>query len=977
MISALLMITLGRSLRDRPNPAKREHTDVYSGPGFGKCASLNPAKKIVVEMKKFGICHNRGQLMRIAETIFARCGGSAFQRALALLTLALGFGLGVTPLPGVAATIVVNSSDDTGSADTCTLRQAVVSMNAGSVAGTGCVNSGSGFHTVDTINFDVTTFPNGGANTITLADASTSTLSIDGSNNLTIDASANGQVTIQRPSGATNAFGIISQGQPGGGELTLSYLTLSNAVYSGVANTFANGILTLDHCTVTGTLGSGITVVGILTLIDSTISGSSGGNAGGGIYANTGGQGSVTVINSTISGNVAQEGAGIYTSMPLTLTNSTVTGNHAIPGGGGGIYALGTGAIVTLTNSTISANQGDGFLGANSQPLVINSIIAGNTTDDLNCFCDPAPGSSGNFIGGDPQLGALANNGGPTWTLLPSRGSPVIDAIACTNAPATDQRGIARPQGAQCDIGAVEATLAELALLPPTITKIFGAATIPELSTTSLTFTIANPNVTDSLTGIAFTDSLPAGMVVATPNGLTNTCGGTATADAGASSASLSGATLTAGASCTMAVVVQGTTPGDKNNSVQVNSTNGGIGNTSNAALTVTTAPPVIQKSFGASTIPPNGTTSLTFTISNSNPAESLIGVAFIDSLPAGMVVAVPNGLTNTCGGAVTADAGASSASLSDATLAAGASCTMAVVVQSTTPGLKYNSVQVNSTNGGLGNTSNATLTVGTDTIYSNGFDGAVILTLGSGFSQPTGVAVDASGNVFVADYNHDLVKEILAPGYTTINTLTNGLVFAFGIAVDASGNVFVADWDHDVVQEILAPAYTTLSPFGSGLNHPNGVAVDANGNVFVADTYNNAVKEILAPDYTTVITLGSGFDQPYGVAVDASGNVFVADLSNINPVKEILAAGGYTTVIPLGSAFSFSSPFGVAVDASGNVFVADTYNNAVKEILAPDYTTVITLGSGFDHPHGVAVDAIGNVFVADYGNNAVKKIVR
>ncbi|WP_207215834.1 NHL repeat-containing protein [Pseudolysobacter antarcticus] len=783
--------------------------------------------------------------MRIAETIFARCGGSAFQRALALLTLALG--LGVTPLPGVAATIVVKSSGDTGSAATCTLRQAVVSMNAGSVAGTGCVNSGaSAFHTVDTINFDVTTFPIGGANTITLADVSTGTISIDANKNLTIDANANGNVTIQRPSGATNNFAIISQGQPGGGELTLSHLTLSNAAYSGVANTFANGSLTLTNCTVTGTVGSGITVSGNLTLINSTVSGNYGGSVGGGIYGNTGGSGSVTVINSTISGNVASQGAGIYTSMPLTLTNSTVTGNHAHPGGGGGIYAIGVGAIVTLTNTTISANQGDGFLGANVQPLLINSIIAGNTTQDLNLYSSPAPGSSGNFIGGDPQLGALANNGGPTWTMLPARGSPVVDAIACTNAPATDQRGIARPQGAQCDIGAVEATLAEK-LLPPTIKKIFGAATIPDLSTTSLTFTIANPNAMDSLTGVAFTDSLPAGMVVATPNGLTKTCGGTATAAAGASSASLSGATLAAGTSCTMVLVVQGTTPGVKNNSVQVNSTNGG-----------------------------------------------------------------------------------------------------------------------------LGNTSNATLAVRDDTIYSNGFEVAVILTLGSGFNQPNGVAVDANGNVFVADTNNSAVKEILVPGYTTVITLGSGFSYPAGVAVYPSGNVFITD--NNSVKEILAPGYTTAITLGSGFSYPIGIAVDASGNVFVADTDNNAVKEMLAPGYTTINTLGSGFNSPYGVAIDASGNVFVADTNN-NAVREILAAGGYTTVITLGS--GFNSPYGVAVDASGNVFVADTYNNAVKEMLAPGYTTVITLGSEFNQPYGVAVDALGNVFVADTGNNAVKEIVR
>jgi len=122
-----------------------------------------------------------------------------------------------------------------------------------------------------------------------------------------------------------------------------------------------------------------------------------------------------------------------------------------------------------------------------------------------------------------------------------------------------------------------------------------------------------------------------------------------------------------------------------------------------------------------------------------------------------------------------------------------------------------------------------------------------------------------------------------------------------------------------------------------------------------------------------TIVTLGSGFFNPSGVAVDGSSNVFVADAGH-SAVKEILAAGGYTTVNTLGS--GFNSPPGVAVDGSENVFVADAGNNAVKLLLSPAYTAVITLGSGFNAPSGVAVDGSGNVFVGDTGNQAVKEIV-
>jgi DNA-binding beta-propeller fold protein YncE len=260
--------------------------------------------------------------------------------------------------------------------------------------------------------------------------------------------------------------------------------------------------------------------------------------------------------------------------------------------------------------------------------------------------------------------------------------------------------------------------------------------------------------------------------------------------------------------------------------------------------------------------------------------------------------------------------------------------------------------------------------------------------TLGSGFNDPTGVAVDSAGNLFVADYGHSAVKEILAAGgYTTINTLAvaNGnFNHPTGVAVDGSGNVFVADQYNNAVKEILAAGgYTTVSTLAvanGNFNYPTGVAVDASGNVFVADQLHSAVKEILvAGGYTTVNTLAAvngHFNHPPGVAVDGSGNVFVADQGN-NAVKEILAAGGYTTVNTLAVAKgNFSGPTGVAVDASDNVFVADFFNAEVKEILAAGgYTTVVTLGSGITEPYGVAVGAPGTIYVADYAATAIVKL--
>jgi sugar lactone lactonase YvrE len=204
-------------------------------------------------------------------------------------------------------------------------------------------------------------------------------------------------------------------------------------------------------------------------------------------------------------------------------------------------------------------------------------------------------------------------------------------------------------------------------------------------------------------------------------------------------------------------------------------------------------------------------------------------------------------------------------------------------------------------------------------------FTPTVATYIGSGFSAPRGVAVDAYGDVFVADYQNNAVKEVLPNG--TIRTIGSGFNYPQGVAVDAAGDVFVADTNHHAVKEVLPNG--TIRTIGSGFSSPTGVAVDAAGDVFVADTNHNAVKEVLPNG--TILTIGSGFNRPTGVAVDAAGDVFVADSQN-DAVKEVLPNG---TIRTIGSRSSYR-PYGVAVDAAGDVFVDDNRNNRVVELSPP-----------------------------------------
>ena len=236
--------------------------------------------------------------------------------------------------------------------------------------------------------------------------------------------------------------------------------------------------------------------------------------------------------------------------------------------------------------------------------------------------------------------------------------------------------------------------------------------------TSLLTISIVTGNPTPGLTGVGLIDNLPAGLVVATPNNLTNNCGGTVTATAGSNAITLTGGALGPTTVCNFSLNVTGTTVGTKTNTTGAVTSDQGTGNTATASVSVgLLTPPTISKVFGAASIPVNGTTSLTFTITNPNAATSISGVGFTDTLPAGLVVATPSGAAGTCStaaqGVVTAVAGSGSVSMATANLQPNQSCSLSVNVKSTQLGVLVNTTgTVTSLEAGPGNTATASITV-------------------------------------------------------------------------------------------------------------------------------------------------------------------------------------------------------------------------------------------------------------------------
>ncbi|MBZ5623596.1 MAG: IPT/TIG domain-containing protein [Acidobacteriia bacterium] len=309
-------------------------------------------------------------------------------------------------------------------------------------------------------------------------------------------------------------------------------------------------------------------------------------------------------------------------------------------------------------------------------------------------------------------------------------------------------------------------------------------------------------------------------------------------------------------------------------------------------------------------------------------------------------------------------------------------------------------------------------------------------------FFNIEGLSLDEKGNLYIADTGHFRLFRVATDG--TISTVAGngnqsdsgdgggatsaGLGGPIGVAVDASGNMFLSELSNRIRK--ITPGGTITTVAGNGaeaysgdggsastaqLNSPWGIAVDARGNLFISDSGNHTVRKV-APDGTISTVAGTGLagfsgdggaatgaqlNTPLGIALDSAGNLYVADCRN-QRVRRVSASGSITTIAGNGmpgyagdggpaTQAGLSCPHGVAVDSDGSLYIGDTENNRVRRV-GPDGVISTNAGTGAQGfggdggpaakaqlyaPTSLALDASGNLFIADTGNSMIRKVTR
>ena len=334
------------------------------------------------------------------------------------------------------------------------------------------------------------------------------------------------------------------------------------------------------------------------------------------------------------------------------------------------------------------------------------------------------------------------------------------------------------------------------------------------------------------------------------------------------------------------------------------------------------------------------------------------------------------------------------------------------------------------------------------NTVSGNGNHGDGGLASAADLYTPGGVAVDSAGNVFIADTVHNAIREVMKSSGKIITVAGNGsfgysgdggpatsaaLSSPSGVALDAAGNIFIADTFHHVIREVVKSSGKIITVAGNGtygntgdggpatsaqLNAPYAVALDSVGNLFIADTNNHEIREVVKSSGKIIKVAGRGdygysgdggpatsarLDYPTGLAIDSAGNLFIADSDN-DVIREVIkSTGKISTVAGNGTSgyggdggratsAKLHDPYSVALDSAGDLFIADTLNHVVREVVASTKNIKTFAGKGTPGhtgdggpatsaelyvPEGVALDAAGNIFIADSYNNVIREVTK
>lgn len=381
---------------------------------------------------------------------------------------------------------------------------------------------------------------------------------------------------------------------------------------------------------------------------------------------------------------------------------------------------------------------------------------------------------------------------------------------------------------------------------------------------------------------------------------------------------------------------------------------------------------PVVESSLWSGTFPPTAigvTTTKTFNIVfNASPAISAIA-AVQGSGPATEYTVNPGN----CIGSFTATS----------------TCSFTVSFTPSAVGVQAGGIRITDSTG----VSTTTLLSGVGTGSSVTVDPGTPKAIGTAFQTPAGIAVDSSGDVYVADPGAGTVQEYPAGGGTPVGVGTD-LNVPVSVAVDGAGNVYILNQGTgntpsagtgsvvEVPNSGGAPDNSAQKTLLSGLDAPSDLVLDGAGNMYISLTGSNEVVQAsnaaLNGSEQALVPLGNGLNAPTGIALDSSGNVYVADTGN-NRVVEI--GDGFQNTVGSG----LTKPTGVAVDPSGSVIIADGSGRILRvpnENMPPspiglNQADEQVLASPLNSPYSIRLDGSGNLYVSDMQTGQVEELIR